>query len=643
MLKRWLTLTSVLTTLMLGAAQPFTYQGFLRVSGNPANGAYDFRFRLYDAASGGAQVGTDQFANDLTVQNGLFTTAIDFGASVWTGADRYLEIAVRPGSSTGGYQELAPRVKINPTPYAIRAATANPIGAAGGDLSGSYPNPTVAGLQGRAVSSSAPSSGQVLKWNGSVWAPANDDIGTSLWQASGSDIFYNAGNVGIGTSNPLYRLHVETNTGDRAIYGFHTATSGTTYGVFGRSASAAGIGVYGVTSGTSGATYGVMGLSASTSGTGARGLATATSGATYGVYGESRSTSGRGVYGVATATSGATYGVYGESDSSNGTGVYGEVTATTGTTYGVMGLSASTAGMGVYGVATATSGATEGVMGLSASTAGRGVYGRADATSGFTYGVYGRSASPDGTGVRGLATATSGFTYGVIGSSTSPDGRGVYGEVTATSGVTFGVLGRSFSTTGRGVYGRADATSGATYGVFGESFSTTGYGVYSAGRFGASGTKAFQIDHPLQPETHFLNHFCTEAPEPLNAYSGVVVLDARGEAWVQLPDYFEAINRDPRYTLTPIGAAMPNLHIAVKIQNNRFKIAGGAPGKEVSWRVEAVRNDRWVQRYGYQTEQEKPEPYQGKYLHPELYGQPRERGIFYSPDPQPALNETGKP
>jgi len=80
---------------------------------------------------------------------------------------------------------------------------------------------------------------------------------------------------------------------------------------------------------------------------------------------------------------------------------------------------------------------------------------------------------------------------------------------------------------------------------------------------------------------------------------------------------------------------MPSLHVAVKIQNNRFKIAGGAPGKEVSWRVEAIRNDLWVQRYGYQTEQEKEDALKGKYLHPELYGQPKERGIHYRPEPEP--------
>jgi hypothetical protein len=159
---------------------------------------------------------------------------------------------------------------------------------------------------------------------------------------------------------------------------------------------------------------------------------------------------------------------------------------------------------------------------------------------------------------------------------------------------------------------------------------------------GASGLKSFRIDHPLRPETHYLLHYCTEAPEPLNAYSGVAALDARGEAWIELPDYFDAINRDPRYTLTPIGAPMPNLHVAVEVQGNRFKIAGGAPGKRVSWRIEAVRNDPYVQRRGFQAEREKPREHIGKYLHPELYGQPKERAM-HPETPTPTLAERVSP
>lgn len=44
--------------------------------------------------------------------------------------------------------------------------------AVGGDLTGNLPTPTVDGLQGRPVSSAAPSSGNVLAWNGTSWGPA---------------------------------------------------------------------------------------------------------------------------------------------------------------------------------------------------------------------------------------------------------------------------------------------------------------------------------------------------------------------------------------------------------------------------------------------------------------------------------------
>jgi hypothetical protein len=79
---------------------------------------------------------------------------------------------------------------------------------AGGDLAGAYPNPTVDGLQGRGVAATAPVAGQVLKYNGSQWAPAADDGGSSQWTTSGANIHYNLGNVGIGDATPAATLTV---------------------------------------------------------------------------------------------------------------------------------------------------------------------------------------------------------------------------------------------------------------------------------------------------------------------------------------------------------------------------------------------------------------------------------------------------
>jgi hypothetical protein len=108
MLKRWILMFGFLTTLALACAQPFTYQGFLKDGGNPANGNYQMTFRLYDAT--GTLRGTVGPVSVL-VSNGLFSVELNFPASVWDGGTRYLEIQV--GSTT-----LSPRIKINPTPYA---------------------------------------------------------------------------------------------------------------------------------------------------------------------------------------------------------------------------------------------------------------------------------------------------------------------------------------------------------------------------------------------------------------------------------------------------------------------------------------------------------------------------------------------
>lgn len=102
----------------------FTYQGRLTDGGAPASGSYDLQFTLFDAATGGTQVGPTVTASSQTVTSGLFTASLDFGASAFTGSARWLEIGVRPGGTSGAFTILTPRQSITPAPNALFATTA---------------------------------------------------------------------------------------------------------------------------------------------------------------------------------------------------------------------------------------------------------------------------------------------------------------------------------------------------------------------------------------------------------------------------------------------------------------------------------------------------------------------------------------
>ncbi|MDJ0591212.1 MAG: hypothetical protein QNJ72_14650 [Pleurocapsa sp. MO_226.B13] len=99
-------------------------------------------------------------------------------------------------------------------------------------------------------------------------------------------------------------------------------------------------------------------------------------------------------------------------------------------------------------------------------------------------------------------------------------------------------------------------------------------------------------------------------------------------------EWFEMLNCDFRYQLTAIAAPGSSLYIAEEIADNRFKIAGGEPGMKVSWQVTGVRQDRWAVANSVVTEEEKPDREKGYYLHPELYGQPEEKGIEWAKNPE---------
>ena len=170
------------------------------------------------------------------------------------------------------------------------------------------------------------------------------------------------------------------------------------------------------------------------------------------------------------------------------------------------------------------------------------------------------------------------------------------------------------------------------------------YAGYFSGNARVTGTLSkgggsFKIDHPLDPENKYLQHSFVESPDMMNVYNGNIVLDENGEAWVELPEWFEALNKEFRYQLTPIGAPGPNLYIAEKVVDNSFKVAGGSSGMEVSWQITGIRKDLWADANRIQVEEDKPEQERGYYLHPDVYGKGVESSVEWARGDHPKRQE----
>lgn len=101
----------------------FNYQGRLTEGGNPASGAFQMQFKLFDSLGGAGQIGSTLTDVAVTVTNGVFSAKLDFGANALSGANRWLEIAVRHNSSEF-YTTLSPREQIASSPYAVRTLSA---------------------------------------------------------------------------------------------------------------------------------------------------------------------------------------------------------------------------------------------------------------------------------------------------------------------------------------------------------------------------------------------------------------------------------------------------------------------------------------------------------------------------------------
>jgi len=246
---------------------------------------------------------------------------------------------------------------------------------------------------------------------------------------------------------------------------------------------------------------------------------------------------------------------------------------------------------------------------------------------------FGADGKPPGTGVMGTSD-----TVGVWGASRV--GVAVRGDCINGFGMLgysvhgFGVHGTS--TTNSGVVGHTDGNNAA--GVFGESFGL-GFAGFFNGGVGIAGNLAiagaifksgggFIVDHPLDPGNKYLRHSFVESPDMLNVHNGNVTTDANGEATVSLPDYFETLNQNFRYQLTVIGQFAQAI-VGSEIKNNQFTIKTDQPGVRVSWQVTGIRRDPWAVANRIAVEEEKTAEEKGRYLHPELWGRPKEEQIHH--------------
>ncbi|HEX5220919.1 MAG TPA: hypothetical protein VFZ59_15220 [Verrucomicrobiae bacterium] len=197
--------SSALALLLLVIAVPlqaqttaFTYQGRLDLNGSPVSGLHDLRFTVYDAADGGSIAGGPLTNASVNVSNGLFVTGLDFGAGVFTGPARWLQIEVRTNGG-GSFALLTPRQALTATPYAIHAGNASNVvsGAAVKSLNNLRDNVTL-----------AVGANMTLATNGNTLTLSSSGPAGAVWSLNGTNTYYNGGNVGIGTSVPNERLTI---------------------------------------------------------------------------------------------------------------------------------------------------------------------------------------------------------------------------------------------------------------------------------------------------------------------------------------------------------------------------------------------------------------------------------------------------
>jgi hypothetical protein len=213
-------------------------------------------------------------------------------------------------------------------------------------------------------------------------------------------------------------------------------------------------------------------------------------------------------------------------------------------------------------------------------------------------GVYGRATGPAGAGVRGVASGQA--AYGVIA-------QGLRGLL--ATGVETGVEVQG-NQIGIRVGGLYDGGCGL---LIDTDDAGRQAAIYTTGsirtlRKASHASAGFVIDHPSAPDRRTLSHSVVESDTRKNIYDGTATADSDGYAVVNLPEWFEKVNRDIHYQLTPLEGPAPNLHVAQGVQRDSFVIGGAQPRQRICWQVTGVRADQWALQHPFEVEGDKHNP-----------------------------------